>query len=176
VSDEFLAGIVRELVPGKSAIPAEMSEDSAAPLNTRVGAFGGRVVRESREGFVYDLLETRANVYRAELAARSAERAAKNVRTRSELVRAADEAREKLERAAADIRERLEYAKDELQAKVEMLEEQAADASCEVRGRIARRIAALREEFGKGERRLERAYRLAEAAAHPHAASNGVTR
>ena len=170
VSEEFLESVVGALVPGTCGVVAEFSEESAVPLDTSMGALGGKVVRDSREGFVDELLETAANIRRAELAARSAERAlVRTGRMASELLRAFDEAQAKLERTAADIRERLEHAKEELDAKIEVLEEQAAAASPEVRSRIERRIRALRDEFRTRETRLERAYRVAQAAVLPTA-------
>jgi uncharacterized membrane protein len=166
VTDDFLESVERVLVPGTFAVIAELSEESVFPLNTRVRALGGEVIRGPREDLVDDLLEAAANVRRTELVTRRAEEAAaRAARTSSELVRAVGEARENLQRAIADIRERLDEARAELEAQVNALEEQAADAGPDVRSRIERRIAALHTAFAGREQRLERAYRVTRAAA-----------
>jgi uncharacterized membrane protein len=100
VSAEILASVVRELVPGKFAVVADVSHGSLASLDARMEALGGKVFRESRNELVHDLLENTASFRRSELAARRAERAAARMeRLLSELAGRVAETHERTERA-----------------------------------------------------------------------------
>lgn len=51
VGTDFLDKVSRELAPGKAAVIAEVDEDWVTPLNTRMEAIGGTVLREWRSDF-----------------------------------------------------------------------------------------------------------------------------
>ena len=51
VGTDFVDKVSRELAPGKAAVIAEVEEDWVTPLNTRMEAIGGSVVREWRSDF-----------------------------------------------------------------------------------------------------------------------------
>jgi uncharacterized membrane protein len=168
VSDEFLEEVQRDLTPGKFAVIAEVSEDWIAPIDVRMEAHGGTVVRERREDFIDDMLERKANARRAEFAQWKAELQSKKVeRMESNLSAKVQHAREKLERTAEQARERLGTTKQELDAKLAALEEQAATAKPEVKTRVTQRIAELRKDFERRESKLQTAYELAHEALQP---------
>ena len=168
VSDEFLEDVQRDLTPGKYAVIAEVSEDWIAPVDSRMEALGGKVVREGREDFIDDLIEKRVDAARAELAQREAEHAgARAKRMESKLESKIEDVRQKLQRTAEKTRERLDHTKEEMEAKLQALEEQSARANPEVRGRVQQRIAQLRKEFQAREQKLARAYQLTQEALNP---------
>jgi uncharacterized membrane protein len=73
---DFLDDVCRKLTPGKSAVLAEVTEDRIMPLDMRMDALGGVVIREPRPDFEEDRIEkggrrresraraTRSRVYR----------------------------------------------------------------------------------------------------------------
>jgi uncharacterized membrane protein len=79
VTDEFLESVARELVPGRFAVVAEISEEWLTPLDARMEALGGTVVRAWRQDFVEEFFEKRADAWKAKLEERRANRAAAKV-------------------------------------------------------------------------------------------------
>lgn len=168
VSDDFIDQITRELQPGKFAVIAEVSEDWVTPVDTKMEALGGKVVREYRDEFVDDMLEKRADSVRAELDQRMTEHeTAKAEKLETKLTKRIDEARQDLQKTASKARQRLDQKKQEMNAKIEALEDQAAKAKPEVRSRIDQRIAELRDELRAREQKLNHAFELAQEALTP---------
>jgi uncharacterized membrane protein len=176
VSDEFLEDIQRVLTPGRFAVVAELSEEWLAPIDTRMKALGGTVVRERRQDFVDDLIEKRTNAMKAELAQRKSELKSDIARRKAEhagesadwMETALDadivQTQSKLQRAAEKARTRLQHTKEEIDAKLKALETQAAKANPEVKGRVQQRISELRADFGTREQKLTKAFELAQEA------------
>jgi uncharacterized membrane protein len=167
VSRDFLEELRGELAPGKYAVVAEVSEDWLAPLDTRMDALGGNVIREAQTTFVDDMIETRANAVRDELSQRRTEHAgAKAERMESKLNDRIEKTQEKLQKAAEKARARLDDTKEELNAKIHALEEQSEQAPPEVKQRVQQRIAEIRKDFEQREQKLTRAYELTQEALH----------
>jgi uncharacterized membrane protein len=165
VTDEFLASVERELAPGKLALVAEISEEWVTPLDLRMKALGGKVVRAWRQDSVEEFFENRADSWKAKLEERRANRAAaKMARMESMLAAEIADAEKSLQKTACGALRRLDDTRAELEAKLAALEEQSRKARPEVRSRIEQRIAELRADFGERERKLLRAYELAQEA------------
>jgi uncharacterized membrane protein len=168
VSDDFVETITRELAPGKFAVIAEVSEDWLTPIDMKMEALGGKIVREYRDDFVEDRIEKRADAVRGEIEQRTAERAGEKAqRMEAKLERRIDEARRDLETTASKARERLEQKKQELVAKLAALQEQANRAKPEVKARIEQRMTEIRAELQAREQKLSHAFELAEQALNP---------
>jgi uncharacterized membrane protein len=167
LGNDFLDRATRELAPGKIAIVAEVSEEWGTPLDTRVEALGGSVIRETRVDFIDDQIEKRMNEYKAEVDERRKEHAAAKVermeaRLANEIARSEEKLRTELDTA----RRRLESERLEAKARIERLREQASKASPQVRERIERRIFALQNDGEKRIHKLEVAYDLSQRALH----------
>lgn len=168
VSDEFLEKVGHDLTPGKFAVVAEVSEDWMAPMDTRMEAIGGRVVREACEDFVDDLVEKRAANRRAEFNQWKTKAAgSKADRMESALTAELGKARQTLQRSAEQARDRLDSTRKDMEAKITKLQGQATKAQPEVKGRIEQRITDIRREFGEREKKLRRAYEMAQEALQP---------
>jgi hypothetical protein len=165
VSDEFLDLVQRELSPGKAALIAEISEEWVVPLDTRMAAIGGKVVRESRADFIDDLLERRVNAAKAELAQRRAEREnTQGEALASKLSANIEHVLEKLRRAADTARARLTESKRELEAKLAALQTQATHTPPGAKQQVLQRILLLRQDFEEREQKLLRAYAVTQEA------------
>ncbi len=168
IDDDFLASITATLTPGKYAVVAELDEDWLGPLDERMERLGGVVIRASRERFIDEMVEKRADANKAYFERRRAEaRTAKAEKMKSKLEAKVDQAREKLQRTADDTKQRIDRRKQELEAKLQALHEQAAHASPDVRERIDQRIAQIRADFDEREKKLARAYELTQEALGP---------
>lgn len=165
VTDEFLESVARELVPGRFAFVAEISEAWLTPLDARMAALGGKVVRAWRQDFVEEFFAKRADAWKAKLEERRAHRAAANVaRMDSMLAAEIADAEESLQRTADGALKRLDETRAELEAKLAALEEQARKAKPHVRSRIEQRITEIRAELRERETKLFRACALAREA------------
>ena len=66
VGRDFLDKVARELTPGKTAVVAEVEEDGVTPLDTRVEAIGGTVMRQGRADFEHEQVQQQVNASKAE--------------------------------------------------------------------------------------------------------------
>jgi len=169
VTDEFVEDIVEGMAPGSYAVLAEVQEDWTSPVDTRMEALGGRVLRETRRDATEDLIEKRAETHRAEVDERRAARASRKA---DNMERKLDDeivqVQARLQRTAEKARERLAAGKQELEERVQNLQQQATKAKPDVRQRIGKRITAMRQDFGERERKLSHAIDLAQEALRSH--------
>jgi uncharacterized membrane protein len=165
VTDEFVEDILEGMATGAFAVLAEVQEDWTSPVDTRMEALGGKVLRETRRDATEDLIEKRAETHRAEVEERKAARAARKA---EKMERKLDdeivEVQGRLQRTADKARERLETTRLELEERVQQLQQQAARAKPDVQQRIDQRITAMRSDFGERERKLSHAIDLAKEA------------
>jgi len=167
VADEVVDVVQRDLLPGASALVAEVSEDSPEPIDRRMAALGGKVTRQARKDFVAGKVDEDTAGIRAELAEVSAEHAGvKAEALQSKIELDMDSARDKLQRTAAKLHTQIDHVRQEIDAKLAVLGDQAARANPEVKDQIQRRIIELRRDLEQREETLRRAYELTEAALH----------
>jgi gas vesicle protein len=165
VSDEFLEDIAKRMMPNTYAVLAEVSETWTAPIDTRMEALGGQVLREQRGDVIGDILEKRAEERHARLADWKAKRAGRKADSmETDIEVEAMDVLEKLQRTSDKARRRLDGAKQELDEKLKTLEEQASKAKPEVRKHIDGRIAELRQDFAQREKKLYHALDVAQQA------------
>lgn len=168
VSDEFLEDIAKKMKPGDYAVLAEVSEKWTAPIDTRIQALGGTVLREKRADYVDGLIEKRAEAFKAEVEERKTEHASRKAeRMDARLDDHIFEARERLQRIADRASDRLDNTKAEMQHKLEALEDQAKNAKPEVKKQIEQHIAEIRKDFTERERKLSHAFEIAQQALQP---------
>ena len=167
MSDDSLADLARAMRPGNLAVIAEVSDDCAAPIDTRMIALGGNVMRVQQEDFTADVitkgtaaLMEDVHEWRADHATIKARAMERNLATR------VDEARAKLRRTADADRLRQLSAQGEVDAELRALEEEAALATPDVRSRIEQRLGELRHDVGERASMLARAYELTQDALH----------
>jgi len=167
VSDEFLHTITRELAPGKTALVAEIAEDWKEPLDERMRALGGVLVREARDDFIDDEVKKRIARGKTELLQRRAEfiaaRAGKQVEA---IEKQAASAEARLREAVEDARFDVARYREEMDAKLAALQKQLPDATAQARARIEERMAAIRAEQARRLEKIDAAMRVAQDALH----------
>jgi len=167
VSSEFIETISKELAPGKAAVIAEISEEWVTPLDGRMEALGGVVIREWRDDFIDDELQRSIDKEKAELAQRRAEFAAARAEKADAMKRAVSKAEQKLRAAADKANARIKHYREETEAKIQALEDRAKKASAETKGRIDARIAEIRADQKQRVGKLEQAWKLTQEALRP---------
>ena len=167
VGRDFLDKVSRELTPGKSAVVAEVEEDWVTPLDTRVEAIGGTVLRQLRADFEDDQIHQEVNADKAELAELQAEYRQAREEHKAKLKARIDEAQAKLRSAVEGAKAKQERLQRETDAKIKVLQDQRARAKAEAKAKDEQRIAALRADYDRRAKKLGQASELMEEALKP---------
>jgi uncharacterized membrane protein len=167
VSDEFLGTISKELTAGKTAVVAEISEEWVIPLDSRMQAIGGTVMRELRDDFVDDQMQKRIGKLDAELKQRKAELAASRAEKVDTMKKAVSKVEQTLRAAADNAKGRVQHYREETDAKIHALQDQARKAHADAKSRINERIAEIRADQKVRLDKLEQALKLTQEALRP---------
>jgi len=167
VSEEFLNTISKELALRNTAVVSEISEEWVTPLDSRMEAIGGVVIRESRDDFVEEEIQKRVDKRKAELAQRRAELAAARAQKVEAMKKHVKEAEQALRAAGDDASARMKGYREEGQAKIRALQDQARKASADAKSRIDERIATIRADQEQRLGKLEQAWKLTQEALRP---------
>jgi uncharacterized membrane protein len=157
VGRDFLDKVSRELTPGKSAVVAEVEEDWVTPLDTRMEAIGGAVLRQGRADFEHEQILEEVNADKAELAELQAEYRQAREEHKAKLKARIDETRAKFQSAAERAKAKRERLQEETDAKVKALQEQRATAKTDDKAKYEQRIAKLRADYDRVNDKLIRA-------------------
>ena len=145
VGEDFLTKVSTELAPGNSAIVAEVAENWTIPLDTRMEALGGIVLRTLWVEFEDEQIEKEIAARRADFEQLKAEYTQAKEHAKTKLKAKMDQARVDLDKADARARAKLEALNNETRAKIAALEQQLAEVTprYEGRARAARCRVAL---------------------------------
>jgi uncharacterized membrane protein len=165
VGSDFVDEASQQLVPGKAAVVAEVEEEWVTPLDTRMGALGGAVVRRTRHEFVDAQFERDIAADQAELAALKAEHAKAAGEAKAKLQARIDATQGRLQHRRDQLKEWLAASRREDEARIKSIEEQAAKAKGEMKARLEARAAKTRADHKARTDKLSRAWELVKEAA-----------
>ncbi len=171
VTDEFLDAVAQRLLPGKTAVVAEISEEWEMPLDVRMDELGGNVIRESRDDFVDEQLEKRIAARRAALEQRKAELESARAERVAAVKRKVADTEQSLRRLGDDAKGRLDRYRRQTDAKLSALQQQAEKARADARTRIEQRIAEIRADRQRRGEKLQQAFKLTQEALGPSSRS-----
>ena len=157
VGTDFLDKVSRELAPGKAAVIAEVEEDWVTPLNTRMEAIGGSVVRELRSDFEEAEIAKTIAANKAELAQLKAELAQSGAKLKAKLQIQISEVKAKLDELSGRAQTKLQELEKNTNAKINALDDQLAKAHAENKARIKRRLTELRADYDRRAAKLKQA-------------------
>jgi uncharacterized membrane protein len=164
VGEDFLLKVSDELKPGKTVIVAELSEDWRTPLDARMEALGGIVLRTWRADFEDEQIAREAAAIKADFDQLRREYAQASADAKATLKVKLDEAKAALERAEQRVEARREALEKEVNAKIAALQQQLGQAHAEAKHDINKRIAALRADYEARSAKLKQAWTLAKEA------------
>jgi hypothetical protein len=165
VDRDFVEDAGAQLEPGTAALIAEVDEEWQVPLDTRMEALGGKVLRHTRmqieDAYAARGLETAVE----ELAALEAEKVAQvqtaqaeKARKQAEKLQARiDAANRKLQKKERELAAKMQALKDEGNKKIALLETQKASAAATSKAALDERIARVRRDYGDRTKRLQEA-------------------
>jgi uncharacterized membrane protein len=164
VSEDFLGEVEQSLQPGKAAVVAEVEEEWTLPVDTRLEALGGVVLRHPLREVLDEQIERDIAAFKADLAELEAETRQATGEAKVKLQKKVDKAKGKLQAAQEEIQARIGASEMETEAKIKSLQEQAAKDIGERKGKRVARIAELRADQKRRGYLLKRAWEYAKEA------------
>jgi uncharacterized membrane protein len=165
VDEDFIDDMGAHLIaPGKSAVIAEIEENWQVPLDTRMEALGGTVLRRTRTDIEDLYFEREIEAAQRDIEALEAERIAafetqeKDVQEKiAKLQLKIEAANQKVAEKEAALEAKLRSIKEEASDKVAILEAQRKNASAEAKAALDRRIVEVRSEYQRRADHLKQA-------------------
>jgi uncharacterized membrane protein len=164
VGEDFVLKVSEELAPGRVAVVCELDEAWATPLDSRMSALGGTVLRTWRVDFEDEQVAKELAAEQAEFEQLRAEYAQASAEAKAKLKAKLDQAAADLSRAEARLKARIDALSKEADAKIAALEKQVAEAQAEAKERIRQRIATMRADYKARSAKLSQAWTLAKQA------------
>ena len=136
VDAEFLDDIAAALTPGKCAVIADVSEEWVTPVDTRMEALGGAVVRTARKSVEDEQRARDVAALRAEIDQLKAEHARARADRKAKLQAKIDQLNAKLQAKLDQAKQRSEQIKSETEAKVKALQKKAEKAQGDIKATL----------------------------------------
>ena len=128
VGADFVDDVSKSLKPTKVALIAEIEEDWTTPVDTRMEALGGSVLRRALSDVQEDVSEKDMAAMKADLAQLKAEASKARADRRAKLQGRIDQLKKKIDAQQHDARERREAFRARQKAKRDILKKNAATA------------------------------------------------
>jgi len=132
VAEDFVDDVAKALLPNRSAVVAEIEEDTTAPVDTQMEAIGGTVFRRALSEVRHTIHDEHIAAMQADLAQMKTEHAQARAERKVKLQEKINQLDSKLQAGLQKAKERLEAAQREARAKVELLQAKAAAAKAKV--------------------------------------------
>jgi uncharacterized membrane protein len=168
VDSKFVDDVAARLTPGKCAVIADISEEWETPVDTRMEALSGTVLRTPKTVVEQDHQAREIAALRAEVAELKAEYANARDDAKLKLKARIDELEAGLQDKLHEAQLRSERMRKETEAKIETLERKAAKTQGEMKATLDGRIQQIRRDYDESQARIKHmlADKLTEAAAH----------
>jgi uncharacterized membrane protein len=164
VGEDFVSKVSNELAPGKTAVIAEITETWTTPLDTRMEALGGKVLRTWRADFEDEQIAKEAAAQEAGFEQLQAEYAQASADAKAKVRAKLDQAKSDLVHAQERVQARLDAVEKESNAKIAALEKQIADAQSDAKEKIRERITEMRADYEARSAKLKQAWALTKEA------------
>jgi uncharacterized membrane protein len=147
VGESFLGEAAERLEPGKAALLAEIEEEWIMPLDTRMEAVGGTVLRRTRGEVVDAQIARDVAAIEADIDAMEAEAKQVSGETKAKLQAKIDAAKGQLQQTQERARASVEAAQREGAAKIAALREQATSAQAGQKQHLEKRQAEVEVDY-----------------------------
>ena len=132
IGEDFIDDVTRTLSPNKVAVVAEIEEDWTTPVDTRMEALGGFVVRRALSEVARRVDDEEIAAMKADFAQLKAEHAKAQAERKAKLQNKLNELDAKIQARVKRAKDGLEAAKRQAQAKAQLLETKATAARAKV--------------------------------------------
>ncbi len=165
VGTDFLHDATSQLAPGKAALVAEVGEDWTLPLDTRMEAIGGSVLRRRRVDVMDAQINRDLEALDAGIAALDAEYDQATGEAKAKLQAKIDASKAKLQQTRDRAKASIEATQREAHAKLARLREQAAGTNAAHQEELEKRAAQVEADYKQRMAKLEAAQSLRKQAA-----------
>jgi uncharacterized membrane protein len=155
VDADFLDEVSTILTPGKYAVVADISEEWVTPLDTRMEALNGVVLRTTRSAFEQEQSAREEAVLRADIGHMKAEHARASADRKAKIQSKIDQLNAKLQKKLDQATQRSEHMKLETEAKVDALKKKAAKSQGDIKATMEKRMQEVREQYNQAVARLK---------------------
>src|SRR5262249_55568024 len=145
VGSDFLSDVADTLTPGKVAVVAEVDEEWTTPVDTRMEALGGLVLRRSLWEVEDTQNERDIASINADITQLKTEHAEAKAERKAKLQARMDTLSAKLQEKSDKSKARLEAIRDEADAKLEALKAKAAQSKQDVKAKQEQRMATVKK-------------------------------
>jgi uncharacterized membrane protein len=147
IGSDFIEDVRKAILPGNSAVVAEIDEETTSRVDDQMEALGGFVYRRALSEVADTAYEQEVAAIEADLAQTKAEHAASRTDRRGRLEARIDALNEKLRHALDHAKARRAALQHDAARKVEHLQAQAVDARYDIKAKQAQRVDAVRRRY-----------------------------
>ena len=147
VGRDFIQDAANELVPGKAALVAEIEEDEITPLDMRMEALGGHVLRRSLRELKHAENEQDLATLKLEIAQAKAEHAAARAERKAKLEARIEALNAKLKQKTDQAKARREALRRQAEAKIEVLKATVARSKQDIKAKHEQRVARAKKAY-----------------------------
>jgi uncharacterized membrane protein len=126
IGEDFIDDVREQLQPGKFAVVAEIQEDWTTPVDTRMEAIGGKVLRRALSEVKHTVNEEDVAAMKADQAQMKAEHAKAHADRKAKLQEKINQLDSKIQAQLEKSKQRRKASEAQAQAKVEVLKAKAA--------------------------------------------------
>ncbi|HVO36612.1 MAG TPA: DUF1269 domain-containing protein [Candidatus Acidoferrum sp.] len=155
VNADFLDDVFEKLKPSKWAIVADINEEWVTPVDTRMAALGGTVLRVTRQDVENEQDSRSVAALKADIAQLKSEQAKSRTDQKAKIQSMIDKLNKKLHLKLELAKQRSKQEQEEAKAKVEALEKKAARAKGEAKAKIEARIADIKKKSKESRERYK---------------------
>ncbi len=135
LGSDFIEDVTKLLLPGRVAVVADIDEDWTTPVDTRMEAIGGTVVRRSLSEVKEKIHDEHVAAMKADLDQMKAERAKAHADRKAKLQEKINQLETKLQAQLQKSKEKREAIEREAKAKVEVLKAKATAAKAKAKAK-----------------------------------------
>jgi uncharacterized membrane protein len=165
IGGDFMDEVSLYLVPGKTAVVAEVDEEWVTPLDARMRDLKGIVIRRTRDAFIEAQFQREIAADQAELDRLEAEHRQAVGEAKARLQARIDATKQRMQNRHEQMKQRLAAVKREGEAKIKALQESAAKAHGERKVKMEKRLAQARANHKARTEKLSQAAELIREAA-----------
>jgi len=164
IGQDAVDEVGESLVAGRAALVAHVDEQWQAPVDVRLEAVGGQVLRRSLVDVEDAFFEKELARYEAELDELEAELQTASANRKAELRAKIDTVQRKLDEKKAALAARIEALEREGEAKMASLREQIKTADAERKAHLEKRLSEVKAEYEVRSAKLQQAWELTKSA------------
>ncbi len=162
IDKDFVTDAAAKLEIGKAAVVAEIDEEWEVPVDTRMEAAGGKILRKTRtqidEAYLEKSIEASqkqlANLEAEKLASVKASQEAKSKKEADRLQAKIDAAKRDLQKKEDELSAKIKSVDKEGKDRIAVLEGQKVTASQDSKALLDRRLADVRSDYDRQSKRL----------------------